>query len=208
MRLPEFRPSVAKIRVFRAVHLTIEPGTAFHRDGVQASDGDRGADLWDVTQEVTSDAGLAAYEISNHACPGAACRHNVAIWQGGDYIGVGPGAHGRLNRAGVTEATRQVRAPDPWLAAVETAGHGTADRTSLGAMERAEELLMLGLRLADGIDRRRFHACTGTTVDSVVDAGGLARMIDGGFIEDAGTHLRATLQGRPRLDAVLRQLLT
>jgi len=191
-----------------AYQLTIEPGTAFHRDGLQALDNDAGADLWEVTQEITSDAGLVAYETSNHTRPRAECRHNVAIWRGADYIGVGPGAHGRVTHRGITEATRQTRTPDKWLAAVESAGHGTADRTPLNAMERAEELLMLGLRLTDGIDRQYFRARAGIAVENAIDTDGLARMVDGGFVEDDGMHVRATDQGRPRLDAVLRQLLT
>jgi len=187
--------------------LTIEPGTAFHREGVCPADGDTGADLWDVTQEITSKAGLPAYEISNHARPGAECRHNIAVWQGMDYIGIGPGARGRLTTGGVTETTRQTRMPDKWLAAVVAAGHATIERTSLDVAERAEELLMLGLRLTDGIDRERFLTRSAVAIEDIVDPDGFARMIDGGFIEDDGKRVRATADGRPRLDAVLRQLL-
>jgi len=190
-----------------AYQLTIEPGTAFHRDGLQAPDNDAGADLWEITQEITSNAGLVAYETSNHARPGAECRHNVAIWRGADYIGVGPGAHGRITHGGITEATRQTRAPDRWLAAAERAGHATADRTPLSPMERGEELLMLGLRLSGGIDRQHFRARTGIAIENAIDTDGLDRMIDGGFIEENGLHMRATDHGRSRLDAVLRQLL-
>lgn len=190
-----------------AYQLTIEPGTAFHRDGLQALDNDAGADLWEITQEITSNAGLVAYETSNHARPGAECRHNVAIWRGADYIGVGPGAHGRIKHGGITEATRQTRAPDRWLAAAERAGHATADRTPLSPMERGEELLMLGLRLSGGIDREHFRARTGIAIENAIDTDGLDRMIDGGFIEENGLHMRATDHGRSRLDAVLRQLL-
>ena len=111
-------------------------------------------------------AGLPAYEISNHARPGAECRHNLVYWRYGDYVGIGPGAHGRLTLDGEKYATRQRRAPEAWLAAVEAAGHATEERQPLARAERREEMLMMGLRLAEGIaraavpprDRERFRS--------------------------------------------------
>ena len=102
--------------------LTIEPGTAFHRHGVAAIDEEGGADLYEMTRDVLNAANLPAYEISNHAAPDGECRHNLTVWRGGDYVGIGPGAHGRISRNGQTEAVRQLGAPGKWLAAVEARG--------------------------------------------------------------------------------------
>ena len=151
---------------------------------------------------------MPAYEVPNYAGPGGECRHNLAVWRGGDYLGVGPGAHGRLTGNDGTEATRQIRAPEKWLSAVETRGHGTAARLTLEARERREELLMTGLRLAEGIDRDRFRDLAGCEPEDAVDAVGLARMIDGGFLARDTAGVRATPAGRQRLNAVLAQLLT
>lgn len=187
--------------------LTIEPGTKFHRDRVSAADEDIGADLFELTRERLAAAGLPAYEISNHARPGDACRHNFTIWQGSDYLGIGPGAHGRLTTNGATEAIRALHAPEKWLQAVEARGNGIADRRRLAADERAEELLLSGLRLAEGIDRHRFRAITGTDVIATVDAGQLALLVEAGFLALDATHLRATEPGQMRLNAVLGALL-
>ncbi|MFO1127607.1 MAG: radical SAM family heme chaperone HemW [Rhodospirillales bacterium] len=187
--------------------LTVEPGTAFHRQGLVPLGDDAAADLYELTQSVLESAGLPAYEISNHARPGGACRHNLAIWQGGDYLGVGPGAHGRISRAGRCEAWRCLNAPDRWLTAVEGAGHGLAARTALTASERIEELLMLGLRLTGGIDRGRFAARTGRDPLACMDARGLAALVDAGFVTVDATSVRATAAGRLRLNAVVGRLL-
>src|SRR5512144_3241335 len=133
-----------------AYQLTIEPGTAFWREGVPAADEDRAVALYETTREVLGGAGLPAYEISNHARPGGECRHNLAVWRGADYLGVGPGAHGRLTGHGRTHATRAIRAPEKWLAKVESCGTGLAERSPLTPSERREELLLLGLRLTAG----------------------------------------------------------
>ncbi len=119
-----------------AYQLTIEPGTAFWRDGVPAIDEDASADLFETTREMLAGAGLPAYEISNHARPGAECRHNLAVWRGADYLGIGPGAHGRLSRDGYTAATRAIKSPEKWLAKVE-AGAGRPRRASAADRARA-----------------------------------------------------------------------
>ncbi len=187
--------------------LTIEPGTPFHRDGVAEAEEDVGATLYDVTQETMAAAGFEAYEVSNHARPGAACRHNVAIWRGADYVGVGPGAHGRLRLGDAAHATYQIHTPERWLDRVELAGHGTAKDSALSDAVRAEELVMLGLRLAGGIDRRRFIAATGIAFDEVVDANGFRQLTDGGFLNDDGDRIKTSTDGRRCLNAVLERLL-
>ncbi len=185
--------------------LSIEPGTAFHRDGVQATGDDLGAALYGITQGRLDAAGFTAYEVSNHARAGFECRHNVDIWRGGDYVGAGPGAHGRLTNKSGTETIYQIHDPKRWLAAVEKKGHATAKRQTLSPSERAGEILMTGLRLRDGIDKDRLAG-----LKNFIDEDGLRRMIDGGFLESGETNeagLRATAQGRLCLNEVLRQLL-
>jgi oxygen-independent coproporphyrinogen-3 oxidase len=190
-----------------AYQLTIEPGTAFWRKGVSAADEDTGVTLYEVTREVLAGAGLPAYEISNHARPGGECRHNLAVWRGADYLGIGPGAHGRLRRDGRTEATRAVRAPEKWLARVEAQGTGIANRVPLTPPERREELLLLGLRLTEGVLRDGFRALSDIEPEDAVDRAALARLIDAGFVESDDAGLRATPAGQLRLNAVLAQLL-
>jgi len=187
--------------------LTIEPGTAFHKDGVAEMDGDLAADFYELTGDLTAAAGLPAYEVSNHARPGAACAHNLTYWTGGDYLGVGPGAHGRLSKGGVTEVTHQIRDPARWLAAVEEKGQATAGRRVIAPRARLEELLMMGLRLSDGISRARFQALTGLDFEQALAAAALENLQDGRYINLDSTGLRATPQGLLRLNAVLRELL-
>jgi oxygen-independent coproporphyrinogen-3 oxidase len=191
--------------------LSIESGTPFHRDGVQATGDDLGAALYGITQDRLDAAGLPVYEISNHARPGFECRHNLDIWRGGDYVGAGPGAHGRLTRclaeAGGTETIYQIHGPERWLAAVEAGGHATAKRQPLTPAGRAEEILMTGLRLPGGIEGERFRALTGKDIDAFISPDGLKRMIDGKYIEADDAGLRATPAGRLCLNEVLRQLL-
>ena len=190
-----------------AYQLTIEPGTPFYRDRTATADEDTMADLYGATADVLATADLAAYEISNYARPGAECRHNRAIWQGSDYIGIGPGAHGRLTEGGVCHAVQQHRLPDRWLKTVESRGHGTARQQPLSRRERREELLLLGLRLTDGIERNRFRAFTGLEVEKAVDERGLERVRDWGLVILDNRGLRVTPSGRLLLDAVLRELL-
>lgn len=187
--------------------LTIEPGTPFHRSGVRPADEETGAALFEITQERLEAMGLPAYEVSNHARPGQACRHNLAIWRGGDYVGVGPGAHGRLRGANGTDALYQVHDPGRWLARVEGRGHATAKRRRLAPRDRAEELVMTGLRLGEGVDRARVARLTGLDLDDVLDPDGFARLLSGGFVEADGDRVRATPKGRLRLDTVLARLL-
>lgn len=187
--------------------LSIEPGTPFHRDRVAAADEVTGARLYGITQDTLEAAGLALYEISNHARAGSECRHNLSGWRGGDYLGVGPGAHSRLTKGGRAEASHRVLKPDRWLEKVEQLGHGTAKTMSLSTQARIEELVMTGLRLAEGISAKRFEALTGQALAGALDAEGLKRMREGGFVEVDDAGVRATAKGRLRLDAVLGALL-
>lgn len=188
--------------------LTIEPGTRFYAQAVPAAEEEIAAALYETTQDVLTTAGLPAYEISNHARPGAECRHNLATWRGDDYVGIGPGAHGRLSGGGTIEALRQIRDPARWLAAVERNGHGTAERTRLDPAQRADELVMLGLRTGEGISRARFARRTGRALEAALNGEALAELIEAGFLETAGDALRASDTGRQRLNAVIARLLT
>ncbi|MGJ3261584.1 MAG: radical SAM family heme chaperone HemW [Rhodospirillales bacterium] len=187
--------------------LTIESGTPFFREGVAPPDDDIAADMFETTQAVLADAGMPAYEISNHARPGEESRHNLTCWRGGDYLGIGPGAHGRLTLDGAFAATHQVHTPARWLELVREHGHGTAKRRKLTPEDRGRELLMMGLRLADGVDLARFARIAGLPLDDLVDPAARTRLTGGGLIERSGTALRATAAGRQRLNAVLSTLL-
>ncbi len=183
--------------------LSVEPGTDFFRDRVAEADEDSAAALFERTQETLDKAGLPAYEISNHARPGEEARHNLGIWRGGDYLAVGPGAHGRLTG----EAFHQIADPARWLGAVEARGSGTAKRRTLSSLERRDEILLMGLRLREGVDRDRFFELTGKTLEESLDARALERLIGGGFLVLDDRGLRTTSTGRIRLNAVLAALL-
>ena len=191
--------------------LTIERGTPFyaaHRSGAFAvPDDEAGAALYEATQALCAAAGQPAYEISNHARPGEECRHNLVYWTGGDYVGIGPGAHGRLTLARGTEATEQIPSPAGWLAAVEARGHATRRRDALDARTRIEEIVMTGLRLTNGLAGDRFAARTGQSLEDALDPARLDRLVAAGYLEIDARGLRATAEGRLRLNAVLRELL-
>lgn len=184
--------------------LTIEPGTAFgarHAAGKLRGlpDEDLAADMWEITQEVTETAGIPAYEISNHARPGAESRHNLIYWRQGDYLGIGPGAHGRLTLGGVRHATEAPRDPAEWLTAV-AAGNGETFREAMAAEDVLTERAMMGLRLAEGVAEHRLSQEERFTnsVNELVDMGMMWRR-DG--------RIGLTPAGRPVLNAVLRRLL-
>jgi len=185
--------------------LTVEDGTPFAdrlaRGGLRGlPDEDRAAEMFEITQDITAAAGLPAYEISNHARPGAESRHNLIYWRSGDWVGIGPGAHGRLTLDGRRWATEATRAPGAWLAAVE-AGAPAETRSPLTPTEAADEYLLMSLRLTEGTDLDR-HAVLGGRID----AGRLDTLIDLGMIEREGRRIRATPRGRMVLNAVLRDL--
>jgi putative oxygen-independent coproporphyrinogen III oxidase len=191
--------------------LTVEPGTAFAtaaaRGDWQLPDNDLAGALYEATSERLAEAGFADYEISNYARAGGECRHNLAYWRYGDYLGIGPGAHGRITRAGAKHATRRCRLPERWLEAVERLGHGLEEALPLIPAEQAREALMMGLRLAEGIDAARFRAATGAALESALDRQALARLVDGGFLVAGERGLRATAAGRQRLNSVLGEIL-
>ena len=191
--------------------LTIEPGTAFAtahgRGDFALPDEETQGMLYETTQDRLAAAGLPAYEISNHARPDQESRHNLTYWRYGAYVGAVPGAHGRLTLGGTKVATRQRRAPETWLETVEAQGHGTEERATVNAEERREELLMMGLRLAEGIPRRRFRVELGQEIETALDAKRLADLVEGGCLAVDHERLRATPAGRQRLNAVLAALL-
>ncbi|MBC7908769.1 MAG: coproporphyrinogen III oxidase, partial [Rhodospirillaceae bacterium] len=161
------------------------------------------AAMFELTQALTQEAGLPAYEVSNHAAPGSACRHNLTYWLGGDYVGIGPGAHGRLNGS----AYRQHRAPGIWLERVEQDGHATQGCEALAPETRAEELVMMGMRLVDGIHANTFATASGRSLWDVVNANGVARMEEGGFVTRTADRLKATPAGMLVLNALTAELL-
>lgn len=191
--------------------LTIEQGTAFYplhaRGDLVLPDEDLAGDLYEATQSQLTAAGLPAYEISNHARPGEESRHNLTYWRYGDYVGIGPGAHGRLTLDREKFATRAHRAPEIWLERVERDGHGAAAPDPIDRDARGTELLMMGLRLTEGVRLARLTEETGRTLDDFVDPAALSRLIDGGFLARDADRLVATPEGLQRLNAVLGTIL-
>ena len=186
--------------------LTIEPGTRFaalHARGqLVMPDEDTSADLFAMTQAITAAAGVPAYEISNHAAPGLESRHNLTYWRYGDYAGIGPGAHGR--REGV--ATLRRKKPEHWLAGVNESGHGMESETSLSVAERTTEALVMGLRLAEGLDAARFVARSGTALADAVKPDAVARLVAQGLLTSDPRGLRLTTAGWPLANAVLAEI--
>ena len=187
--------------------LTIEPETPFyalHKSGkLVIPDEDCARDLYDTTQEICAHAGLPAYEVSNHARPGAECRHNLVYWRGHEYAGIGPGAHGRIDIDGMRQATATEKRPEAWLMRVELMGHGLITDEALTREEQSDEFLLMGLRLAEGIDPQRYAALAGRPLDpkritNLQEEGALETMPDG--------CLRVTQSGFPLLDAVVADL--
>jgi putative oxygen-independent coproporphyrinogen III oxidase len=191
--------------------LTIEPATQFealHRQGkILLPDPDTAAALYDATADECSRVGLLAYEVSNYARPGHESRHNLAYWRYLDYAGIGPGAHGRVTVDGSLFATRRHRAPEVWAARVERAGDGLTLDSPVPPAERAREALLMGLRLAEGIDLTRFAARTERTVHGSTDGDILRRCIAEGYLIETPERLIATPEGRCRLDSLLSALV-
>ncbi len=192
--------------------LTIEPGTRFateHARGAFAlpADDDAAA-LYVATAEEAGRFGLLPYEVSNYARPGAESRHNLQYWRYGDYLGIGPGAHQRLSLGSALLAGRRHRAPEEWLARVERDGHAVTAEEALAPPDRMREALLMGLRLAEGVDTARLEARCGMAFADAVDPAMLAACEEEGYLEHLpGGRLRATAEGRLRLDAMLPVLL-
>ncbi|MFC4352364.1 radical SAM family heme chaperone HemW [Fodinicurvata halophila] len=191
--------------------LTIEPNTVFHGDWrrgeLHLPPEERQATLYERTAEILKPAGLLGYEISNYARPGAESRHNLVYWRYGDYLGIGPGAHGRLTLDGQRYALRQHRAPEAWLESVERQGHATRADTALTREERLTERLMMGLRLAEGINRADVESEQGRCLEELLDRDRLTALCEEGYLELTPQRLRALPAGRQRLDALLGYLL-
>lgn len=191
--------------------LTIEEGTPFHtlfqRGEIVLPDEDNAATMYEMTQDICAAYGLPAYEVSNHARMGEESRHNLVYWRGGDYAGIGPGAHGRLTMGGQKFATRMHRAPEIWQQRVVEFGHGAHPFDVITPDAFARERLMMGLRLSTGIVHRDFAALTGMAADSIINAQAKQALIDGGFLIDDGQVMLATAAGRQRLNALLAYIV-
>ena len=166
------------------------------RGELEARDPDEAAALYELTQAMTAEAGLPAYEISNHARPGEESRHNLAYWRYRPYLGIGPGAHGRRGGA----ATQRHRKPENWLAALERNGHGIAEETLLGPEEQATEALLMGLRLSEGVELE--------AVEGRLDLRAVERLAGHGLLARGGGRLIVTAAGRLVLDAILAEIVT
>ncbi len=187
--------------------LTIEDGTAF---GMRHAAGrltglpseDLAADMYEATQEICELAGMPAYEVSNHAKLGEESRHNLIYWRYGDYVGIGPGAHGRLTVDGVRHSTFSPLNPTQWLGLVENNGSGQTEMDPLSQEDQFTEFSLMGLRLTEGVAKSRFEALSMGKFD-----GNLNKLIEMGLLEVASERIRATVEGRPILNAVLTELL-
>jgi oxygen-independent coproporphyrinogen-3 oxidase len=214
---PDQTPAAWRSELLRAIdeaaehlslyQLTIEQETPFfalHAAGkLVTPNDDQARALYDVTQEVTAAKGLPAYEISNHARLGAECRHNLVYWRYHEYAGIGPGAHGRLALGGARHATSTEKRPEAWLMRVEANGHGLVGDESLTRGEQADEYLLMGLRLAEGIDPERYAAFAGQPLDPAR----IAALGTEGMVEATPDgRLRVTRAGFPVLDAVVADL--
>ena len=187
--------------------LTIEEGTPFHQlhssGKLTTPDENAARALYDITQIICADAGLPAYEVSNHARPGSECRHNLIYWRGHEFAGIGPGAHGRLDIGGRRHATATEREPQAWLTRVEERGHGMISDEMLTQEEIGDEFLLMGLRLTEGVDPLRFARLSGRPLDSRR----IKLLRDQGAVElTSRGRLRVTKAGFPVLDAVVADL--
>lgn len=194
-----------------AYQLTIEPSTVFagryRRGELVMPDDEIQAGLFETTRALLTASGRPAYEVSNHARPGQECRHNLVYWRYGDYVGVGPGAHGRLTLPDGRYGTRTHRAPEVWLERVQTGGHGEQPRESIAPEDQVAEALMMGLRLAEGVPLARLERCAGTPATQILDMAAVAALTDGGYLAPSRDRLIATDAGQAVLDPVLGRLL-
>jgi oxygen-independent coproporphyrinogen-3 oxidase len=208
---PEWREELARALDHAADHLSlyqlsIEEGTPFavrHAAGsLHIPDSELAGELYLITQNMCEAAGLPAYEISNHARPGSESRHNLLYWRGHDYAGVGAGAHSRITTGGVKRALATIKSPEAWLAQVEACGHGITSEETLSPEEAAEEYLLMGLRLAEGVDLARLVAIGG----SAMNQERLAALEQSGLIARNGSRVAATRNGRLVLNRLILEL--
>jgi len=195
--------------------LTLEKDTAFYRQSrrglLHLPDGDTGADLYELTNQMCVKAGLPAYEVSNYAALGFEGRHNLNYWTGGQYIGIGPGAHGRLINESLKrktwQATATEKSPEGWLDKVTRDGHGLLKTTTVNPEERAEEMVLTGLRLTGGMNKDQFKARSGFQFFDIVNQGKFAAYKDAGLAFETNTHAGLTEPGILLLDSLLGELL-
>ena len=210
--LSDWEAELARALAFGTDHLslyqlTIEPGTRFETDvrkgDFTPADPDHAAELFELTQTMTQAAGRPAYEISNHAAPGQESRHNLAYWRYADYAGIGPGAHGR--RGGL--ATVRHRKPENWMSAMTRNGHGLSEERALAPDEQAAEALMMGLRLAEGVDLATLAERTGLRREALIDPEAVRRLVGHGLLRIAGNRLSVTPAGMLLLDGILAEIV-
>lgn len=191
--------------------LTLEEGTPFHalwRQGkLTQIEEDAAAALYEATQDILEAAGMPAYEISNHAAVGGESRHNMTYWRYGDYAGIGPGAHGRVTLNGERIATQRLRSPDTWLGQVDEKGEGMDNRETLDPETQLSEIMLMGLRMAEGIPESRLRAVAGQGFDDAFKPARLNALIESGFLTRSDEWLKTTAAGRARLNAVIAHLL-
>ncbi len=187
--------------------LTIEEGTPFFdlhaRGAFKVPDEDQATALYERTQSICQAAGMDAYEVSNHASPGAACRHNLTYWRYGDYVGAGPGAHGRLTMNGVKSSTVTESNPAKWLAKVTAEGHGLIEVEKITSTQSAEEMMLMGLRLQEGVSLNRYAGLSGKPINE----DRLSELSGDGLLQREGDRLTATPAGRLVLNKLLGELL-
>lgn len=210
--LPDWEAELDRAIGFGTEHLslyqlTIEPGTRFATEAaagrITIPDGDGAADLFEATRAITAAAGIPAYEISNHARPGAESRHNLTYWRYRDYAGIGPGAHGR--RGGL--ATVRRKKPENWMTAIERNQHGIELEEPLAPHTRATEALLMGLRLREGVDLARIARLGQTDVDSLINWPAAERIEQQGLLVRSGDRLTVTDAGMLLLDAILPEIV-
>ena len=204
----ELQGAIARARDHMSLYqLTIEPDTMFERlrnaGKLKVPSPDQCRELWDVTQETMDHAGLPAYEISNHARPGGESRHNLIYWRYGEYVGVGPGAHGRILTPKGRRAHSTEQHPEMWLTVVESEGHGLIEDELLSTEEQGDEFLLMGLRLSEGIEPTQFEAVS----NRMLDRSRISSLVEDGMVEmTQGGRLRVSAAGFPLLDAVVADL--
>ncbi len=204
----ELQGAIARARDHMSLYqLTIEPDTMFERlrnaGKLMVPSPDQCRELWDVTQETMDHAGLPAYEISNHARPGGESRHNLIYWRYGEYVGVGPGAHGRILTPKGRRAHSTEQHPEMWLTVVESEGHGLIEDELLSTEEQGDEFLLMGLRLSEGIEPTQFEAVS----NRMLDRSRISSLLEDGMVEmTQGGRLRVSAAGFPLLDAVVADL--
>lgn len=210
--LEEWRKELAEALALAGDHLslyqlTVEEGTIFHKRAVIGRlpglpEEELGAEMFDLTQEMTAAAGLPAYEVSNHARTGSESRHNLIYWRGGDYVGIGPGAHGRITGTGGRVSTVAHKSPMQWLQSVKNSGSAESEREILRPEDITIEYLLMAMRTNEGVNLPRYHAIRGVALSQEKIQG----LSDLGLVEIADDHLKTTAKGRPLLNGILREL--